>query len=99
MFKKILLAASLISLFTLKDAHLMTLHDFVKQNRALSYYLGYGLPKDFHKQEWDNVGFSKKQKEVLKTICLEGKYNPINGDIKYVSPEWADEVLEIYAWN
>ncbi len=99
MFKKILLATSLISLFALTDS-ISSRDTFLDDNRVSMYYLWkMGLPKDFHTREWDNVGFSKKQKEVLKNICLNGKYNPSNGDSKYVSPIWADELLETYGWN
>ena len=101
MLKKVLLATSLIYLSTLVDSALTkTKEEFFQDNRISMYYLfNLGLPKDFHTREWDNVGFSKKQKEVLKAICLEGKYNPQSTDIRYISPEWADEILETYGWN
>ncbi|PIO07890.1 hypothetical protein COU59_02590 [Candidatus Pacearchaeota archaeon CG10_big_fil_rev_8_21_14_0_10_34_12] len=100
MSKKILLATSLISLFTLADAQKpVTKQEFINVNRFVMYQIGFGLPQGFHDPEWDNVGFSKPQKQVLKAICLKGKYNPKNGDAKYVSPIWADSLLEMYHWN
>lgn len=110
MFKKILLATSLISLFTLVDAQKsinkseienksITKFEFIENNRVMMYLVGIGLPDEFQTGEWDKIGISKKQKEVLKNICLNGKYDPNNGDSKYVSPLWADSLLEMYGWK
>lgn len=100
MFKKILLASSWISLFALTDS-INSRDTFLDDNRIMMYYLAFGLPEGFNTKEYDKIlpEFTRKQKEVLKNICLEGKYNPENGDSKYVSPIWADELLETYGWN
>ena len=100
MLKKLILATSLISLFALTDS-ISPKDTFLDDNRVSMYYLDFGLPEGFNTKEYDKIlpEFTRKQKEITRTICLEGKYNPENGDSKYVSPIWANELLETYGWN
>lgn len=100
MLKKLLLAASLISIVNLFDRPVFNFDEFIEENRISMYQKGVGLPEDFHTPEWDkaNPEFTKKQKEVIKNICLNRIYDPNSKDANYVSPEWADSLLEAYIW-
>src|SRR3989338_9533437 len=99
MLKEILLATSLISLFTVADAQrVMTKAEFIQFNRINMYYSGVGLPYTPLDPEWDKTELSRRRREVLERTCLKGKYN-LKEDPEYVSPLWADSLLEIYSWS